>query len=83
MQSLQARQQYRNSFHCAYRIFTEEGLLRFWSGTTPRLARLVVRHSSQPLAIYIQVYSMQLSGGITFSVYEKVIDLINGREVLS
>jgi len=42
MQSLDARQQYRNSFHCGYRIFTEEGLLRFWTGTTPRLARLVL-----------------------------------------
>ncbi|KAM5537326.1 hypothetical protein V8D89_009056 [Ganoderma adspersum] len=42
MQSLEARQAYRNSFHCAYRIFTEEGLLRFWTGTTPRLARLVL-----------------------------------------
>ncbi|KLO16582.1 mitochondrial tricarboxylate transporter [Schizopora paradoxa] len=42
MQSLEARQQYRNSFHCGYRIFTEEGLLRFWTGTTPRLARLVL-----------------------------------------
>ncbi|KAL0952813.1 hypothetical protein HGRIS_007038 [Hohenbuehelia grisea] len=42
MQSLDARLQYRNSFHCAYRIFTEEGLLRFWAGTTPRLARLVL-----------------------------------------
>ncbi|KAH8982221.1 hypothetical protein EDB92DRAFT_1895021 [Lactarius akahatsu] len=34
--------QYRNSLHCAYRIFTEEGLRRFWTGTTPRLARLVM-----------------------------------------
>lgn len=42
MQSLEARAQYRNSFHCAYRIFTEEGLLRFWTGTTPRLTRLVL-----------------------------------------
>ncbi|KAF9221799.1 mitochondrial carrier [Gyrodon lividus] len=42
MQSLSARQQYRNSFHCGYRILTEEGLLRFWTGTTPRLARLVM-----------------------------------------
>ena len=42
MQSLEARSQYRNSFHCAYRIFTEEGVLRFWTGTTPRLVRLVV-----------------------------------------
>ncbi|KAH8822693.1 mitochondrial tricarboxylate transporter [Flagelloscypha sp. PMI_526] len=42
MQSLSARSQYRNSFHCAYRIFTEEGILRFWTGTTPRLSRLVL-----------------------------------------
>ena len=39
MQALDARAQYRNSFHCAYRIFTEEGITRFWTGTTPRLAR--------------------------------------------
>ncbi|KAF7327869.1 Mitochondrial tricarboxylate transporter [Mycena kentingensis (nom. inval.)] len=42
MQSLDAKSQYRNSFHCAYRIFTEEGVLRFWTGTTPRLLRLVM-----------------------------------------
>jgi len=42
MQSLEARSQYRNSFHCAYRIFTEEGILRFWTGATPRLASLVL-----------------------------------------
>ncbi|CAL1713763.1 unnamed protein product [Somion occarium] len=42
MQSLSAQSQYRNSFHCAYRIFTEEGLLRFWAGTTPRLVRLML-----------------------------------------
>ncbi|RDB17609.1 putative mitochondrial carrier C19G12.05 [Hypsizygus marmoreus] len=42
MQSLEARQQYRNSFHCGYRIFKEEGIRRFWTGTTPRLARLVL-----------------------------------------
>ncbi|KAJ4480975.1 mitochondrial tricarboxylate transporter [Lentinula aciculospora] len=42
MQSLSARSQYRNSFDCAYRIFTEEGVRRFWTGTTPRLARLVM-----------------------------------------
>ncbi|KAH9996172.1 mitochondrial tricarboxylate transporter [Russula compacta] len=62
MQSLDARTQYRNFLHCAYRILTEEGLLRFWTGTTPRLARLV------------------MSGGITFTIYEKVIILIRGRE---
>jgi len=42
MQSLDARKQYRNSFHCAYRIFNEQGILRFWTGTTPRLVRLVL-----------------------------------------
>ena len=55
MQSLEARQAYRNSFHCAYRIFTEEGLLRFWTGTTPRLARLVVRRVSPvPLGCFLE-----------------------------
>lgn len=43
MQSLEARSEYRNALHCAYRIFTEEGVRRFWTGTTPRLARLLVR----------------------------------------
>ncbi|KAH8115051.1 mitochondrial tricarboxylate transporter [Phellopilus nigrolimitatus] len=62
MQSIEARQHYRNSFHCAYRIFTEEGVLRFWTGTTPRLARLV------------------MSGGIVFTIYEKIISVIGGRE---
>ncbi|KAA1475991.1 mitochondrial tricarboxylate transporter [Dentipellis sp. KUC8613] len=58
MQSLEASAQYRNSFHCAYRIFTEEGVRRFWTGTTPRLARLI------------------MSGGIVFTIYERVIGLI-------
>ncbi|PCH42900.1 mitochondrial tricarboxylate transporter [Wolfiporia cocos MD-104 SS10] len=62
MQSLEARQAYRNSFHCAYRIFTEEGIVRFWTGTTPRLARLV------------------MSGGIVFTVYERMISLLGGRQ---
>lgn len=42
MQSLEARTQYRNAFHCAARIFSEEGVFRFWRGATPRLARLVL-----------------------------------------
>ena len=42
MQSLDARSQYRGVLHCAYRIATEEGILRFWTGTGPRLVRLVV-----------------------------------------
>ena len=43
MQTLEARTQYRNALHCAFRIYTEEGIARFWTGTTPRLTRLVVR----------------------------------------
>ncbi|KAM0755058.1 citrate transporter [Meredithblackwellia eburnea MCA 4105] len=42
MQSLTAKANYRNSFHCAYRIATEEGVLAFWRGATPRLARLIL-----------------------------------------
>ncbi|KAF8250220.1 mitochondrial carrier [Wilcoxina mikolae CBS 423.85] len=42
MQSIEAKQMYRNSLHCAVRLFKEEGLLVFWSGATPRLARLMV-----------------------------------------
>lgn len=42
MQSLQAKTEYRNALHCAYRIFTEEGVTRFWKGTVPRLGRLIV-----------------------------------------
>ncbi|OLN96901.1 putative mitochondrial carrier C19G12.05-like protein 2 [Colletotrichum chlorophyti] len=42
MQSIQARTQYGNSFRCASMIFKQEGILTFWSGALPRLARLVV-----------------------------------------
>ncbi|KAK9465667.1 mitochondrial carrier domain-containing protein [Lipomyces arxii] len=58
MQSLQSRTEYRNTFHCAQRILTEEGFLTFWKGTTPRLGRLI------------------LSGGIIFSIYEKVVQVL-------
>ncbi|OCF37164.1 solute carrier family 25 (mitochondrial citrate transporter), member 1 [Kwoniella heveanensis CBS 569] len=42
MQSLRAKAEYRNSLHCAYRILTEEGVLKFWKGTVPRLGRLIM-----------------------------------------
>lgn len=83
MQALDARTQYRNSFHCAYRIFTEEGILRFWTGTTPRLARLVVCLThwcsiEQFLTDFLTL--LKLSGGIVFTVYENIIKAIGGRE---
>jgi len=42
MQSIEARKEYKNTFDCAARIFREEGVLTFWSGAVPRLARLVL-----------------------------------------
>ncbi|KAF8637153.1 hypothetical protein AX17_003057 [Amanita inopinata Kibby_2008] len=60
MQSLEARAQYRNTFHCAYRIFTEEGILRFWTGTTPRLTRLVL---SGGIVFTVYENIMKITGG--------------------
>lgn len=32
---------YGNSFKCIWTIYKQEGVLSFWSGATPRLARLL------------------------------------------
>lgn len=84
MQSLRARQEYRNALHCAYRIATEEGVLNFWKGTVPRLGRLIVSYRSPTPTLYsfplpgttttftaVDHPDPQLSGGIVFTVYEK------------
>lgn len=42
MQSIEAKRDYKNSFACAAKIFRDEGLLTFWSGAVPRLARLIL-----------------------------------------
>ncbi|KAL2023273.1 hypothetical protein VTK56DRAFT_3011 [Thermocarpiscus australiensis] len=42
MQSIEARHLYGNSLRCASIIFKQEGLLTFWSGALPRLARLIM-----------------------------------------
>lgn len=55
MQSLEARTQYRNALHCAYRILTEEGVLKFWKGTVPRLGRLVMS-GGIVFSVYEQIY---------------------------
>ncbi|EJD39860.1 mitochondrial tricarboxylate transporter [Auricularia subglabra TFB-10046 SS5] len=60
MQSLEARREYKNAFHCGYRIFTEEGVLRFWTGATPRLARLLL---SGGIVFTTYEKIMQLTGG--------------------
>lgn len=42
MQSIEAKSMYGNTFRCAAMIFKQEGVLTFWSGALPRLARLVL-----------------------------------------
>jgi len=42
MQSINARTDYGNSFKCIWTIYKQEGVLSFWSGATPRLARLLL-----------------------------------------
>lgn len=42
MQSLASRTEYRNTFHCFFRIVSEEGVFSLWSGALPRLARLIM-----------------------------------------
>lgn len=42
MQSLEARQNYKSSFHCAAMIYKNEGIFTFWSGALPRLGRLTL-----------------------------------------
>merc|ERR1712113_1229755 len=39
MQGLEAHK-YKNTFHCAYKIWNEEGLFAFYKGTVPRLGRV-------------------------------------------
>jgi len=42
MQSIEAKHLYKNTFQCAAVIFKKEGILTFWSGALPRLARLMM-----------------------------------------
>ncbi|KAM0747866.1 mitochondrial carrier [Meredithblackwellia eburnea MCA 4105] len=59
MQSLTAKEQYRNSFHCSARIFSEESLFTFWRGTTPRLARFMI---STPIIFVVYEQVIAISG---------------------
>lgn len=42
MQSIEARNLYKNSFACAAMIAKNEGFFTFWSGALPRLVRLML-----------------------------------------
>ena len=84
MQSLNARAQYRSSFHCAYRIFTEEGVLRFWTGTTPRLVRLVIAGGVTFSVYEVRHGILSISHECSISdapyLLKRVIKLIGGDE---
>jgi solute carrier family 25 citrate transporter 1 len=41
MQSAQSAR-YSSAFNCVSTVLREEGVLRFWKGTTPRLTRLIL-----------------------------------------
>ncbi|KAL8291403.1 hypothetical protein RQP46_002381 [Phenoliferia psychrophenolica] len=59
MQSLEARTLYRNSFHCSARIFSEEGFMQFWRGTTPRMGRFII---STPIVFTVYEKVIALTG---------------------
>ncbi|KAF9394218.1 hypothetical protein CPC16_012007 [Podila verticillata] len=42
MQALNAKQLYSGVVDCAWKVFKNEGVLSFWKGATPRLARLIM-----------------------------------------
>jgi solute carrier family 25 citrate transporter 1 len=59
MQSIEAKSVYGNTFRCAAMIFKNEGVLTFWSGALPRLARLVM---SGGIVFTMYEKSMELMG---------------------
>lgn len=42
MQALDARQRYTGTLDCMRKVLQHEGILAFWRGATPRLARLML-----------------------------------------
>ncbi|PHH74328.1 hypothetical protein CDD80_3167 [Ophiocordyceps camponoti-rufipedis] len=59
MQSIEARSVYGSTLRCATVIFRDEGVLTFWSGAVPRLARLVL---SGGIVFTMYEKSMELMG---------------------
>lgn len=55
MQGLRAKELYSGVVDCAWKVFRNEGILSFWKGATPRLARLTVRVS------WIKLFSVTLT----------------------
>lgn len=42
MQSIEAKQLYKNSWDCGSQLVRKEGVLTLWSGALPRLVRLML-----------------------------------------
>ncbi|CAG8484820.1 7612_t:CDS:2 [Ambispora leptoticha] len=42
MQGLHARELYKTSFHCLWKVIKDDGILALWKGATPRLSRLLL-----------------------------------------
>jgi len=77
MQSLEASKNYRNSFVCAAKIFKDEGVLTFWSGAMPRLARLIM---SGGIVFTMFVYLNLAPSGLLLTAanrYEKTMDALD------
>ncbi|KAJ3188708.1 hypothetical protein HDU85_004422 [Gaertneriomyces sp. JEL0708] len=57
MQALNARELYRNSAHCLYKIVADEGVKALWKGATPRLGRLIFS-GGIVFTVYEQIISL-------------------------
>ena len=74
MQSIEARKDYKNSFNCAARILKDEGILTFWSGAVPRLARLILSGGIVfTMFVYAQARSFK-EGTANSNRYEKTME---------
>jgi solute carrier family 25 citrate transporter 1 len=76
MQSIEASKEYKNSFACAARIFREEGILTFWSGAVPRLARLIMS-GGIVFTMYVFPLAVMLHWMLTLTRYEKSMELMD------
>ena len=74
MQSIEARKEYKNSFVCAAKIFKQEGILTFWSGAVPRLARLIL---SGGIVFTMYVYRKTRMQVANNDRYEKTMEGLN------
>lgn len=66
MQSKYAWMTYKNSLNCAYRIFVEEGITKFWKGWLPRLFKVGL---SGGLSFGVYQYTENLINSMDYEGY--------------